>query len=98
VGTCLRQWQGRCRPTRGRPPQAACAGAPRPATASAGSRASWELVELRAPLLPVGVAAFLRFLGAVEEQVGVVRQLLDAGKAVLVGVEAGLDQPQRERR
>ena len=35
-------------------------------------------------------------LAAVEEQVGVVGQLLDPGVAVLVGVEAGLDQAQGE--
>src|SRR3954466_13679273 len=54
------------------------------------SRALGELVEVRAPLLPVGVAAFLRLLGAVEEEVCVVRELLDPGEPVLVRVEARL--------
>src|SRR4051794_37366782 len=62
---------------------------------------SWtprEVREVGRPLLVVGVATLLGFLAHVEEQVGVVSQLLDAGHAVLVGVEAGLDQPQGERR
>ena len=49
-------------------------------------------------LLQVGVAPLLRLLGHVEEQVGVVGELLDAGHPVLVGVEARLHHPQRERR
>src|SRR4051794_32594100 len=61
-----------------------------------GSRSFGELVEVRAPLLAVGVTAFLGFLGSVEQQVRVVRQLLDAGETVLVGVEARLDEAQRE--
>src|SRR4051794_13134948 len=49
-----------------------------------------ELGEIGFPLLAVRVAALLRFFAHVEEQVGVVGQLLDAGQPVLVGVEAGL--------
>src|SRR4051794_11260801 len=60
------------------------------------SRSAGELVEFGAALLAVGVAPFLRLLGSVEEKVRVVCQLLDAGEAVLVGVEARLDQPQGE--
>src|SRR3954451_22313510 len=47
------------------------------------SRTARELVELRAPLLPVRVAAFLRFLRPVEEEVRVVRELLDSRESVL---------------
>src|SRR5918993_2768851 len=64
-------------------------------------RPSWPTGELRVvrrPLLDVGVAALLALLAHVEEQVGVVGQLLDAGHAVLVGVEAGLEQAQGEGR
>src|SRR3954452_14899621 len=64
---------------------------------SCRSRSPWELDELRTPLLPVRVAALLRLLGSVEEQVRVVRELLDARQPVLVGVETRLDQPERER-
>src|SRR4029450_10510095 len=45
----------------------------------------------------VGVAALLTLLGHVEEQGRVVGELLDAGQAVLGGVEARLEQPKRER-
>ena len=51
-----------------------------------------------AALLPVGVPALLRLLASVEEQVGVVGQLLDPGEAVLGRVEARLQEPQREGR
>src|SRR5438034_8284366 len=54
--------------------------------------------EVRRALLAVGVASLLRLLAAVEEEVGVVRQLLKPAQAVLRGVEARLQQPQRERR
>src|SRR5436189_6280282 len=97
-GKCPRRSPARSRPAPAPPPQAAFAAARRPARASRGSRALGELVEVRAPLLPVGVAALLRFLGSIEEEVGVVRQLLNAGDPVLVGVEARLDEPQCERR
>src|SRR4051794_32854146 len=60
------------------------------------SRPPGELREVRAALGPVGVAPLLRLLGGVEEEVRVVGELLDAGVAVLVRVEARLDQPQRE--
>src|SRR3954447_27047730 len=62
------------------------------------SRALRELSEVGLSLLAVGVAPLLRLLGHVEEEVGVVRQLLDAGEAVLGGVEAGLEEAERERR
>src|SRR5205807_4727369 len=54
--------------------------------------------EVRRAFLLVGVAALLALLAAVEQQVGVVRELLDARQAVLGGVEGGLQQAQRERR
>src|SRR5829696_7046083 len=53
--------------------------------------------EVRRASLLVGVAALLTLLGHVEEQGRVVGELLDAGQAVLDGVEARLQQPQRER-
>src|SRR6185295_19126628 len=55
-----------------------------------------ELVDVGLALLLEGLAALARLLAAVEEEVGVVSELLDAGVAVLVGVEAGLDQAQGE--
>src|ERR671932_2954854 len=57
-----------------------------------------ELAEVRLALLAVGVASLLRLLRSVEEEVRVVRELLDAGEAVLGRVEARLQEPQRERR
>src|SRR3954466_9637955 len=60
------------------------------------SRALRELAEVGLALLAVGVASLLRLLRHVEEEVGVVRELLDAGEAVLGRVEAGLEEPQRE--
>src|SRR3954470_15055311 len=62
------------------------------------SRALRELAEVGLSLLAVGVTALLRLLGHVEEEVGVVRELLDAREAVLGRVEAGLQEAQRERR
>src|SRR5215204_4989279 len=61
-------------------------------------RALGELAEVGLALLLVGVTALLCLFGAVEEEVRVVGELLDAGDAVLVGVEAGLQEAQRERR
>src|SRR3954454_255471 len=55
-----------------------------------------ELREVGRALGLVGLAPLARLVGGVEEQVGVVGELLDAGIAVLVGVEAGLDQAQGE--
>src|SRR3954449_1700272 len=63
--------------------------------APTGSGALRELAEVWLALLAVGVASLLRLLAPVEEEVGVVRELLDAGEAVLGRVEAGLQQPQR---
>src|SRR4051794_35936240 len=57
-----------------------------------------ELAEVGSALLAVGVTALLRLFGCVEEEVGVVGELLDAGQAVLRSVEAGLQEAQRERR
>src|SRR4051812_10802237 len=57
-----------------------------------------ELAEVGSALLAVGVTALLRLFGCVEEEVGVVGELLDAGQAVLGSVEAGLQEPQREGR
>src|SRR5436309_3554772 len=63
-----------------------------------GLRTLWETPKVRPALLAVGVAPLLRLLRAVEEKVGVVSQLLDAGEPVLGGVKARLQQAQRERR
>src|SRR4051794_37860130 len=57
-------------------------GAPRP-----GSGAAGELGEVGLALLDVGVTPLLGLLRHVEEEVGVVGELLDARQAVLVGVE-----------
>src|SRR4051812_10045669 len=48
------------------------------AAGPARSRALRELAEVGLSLLAVGVTALLRLLGHVEEEVGVVRELLDA--------------------
>src|SRR4051794_27483119 len=53
-------------------------------------RSLGELAEVGSALLAVGVTALLRLLGCVEEEVGVVGELLDAGQAVLRSVEACL--------
>src|SRR2546430_4456324 len=60
------------------------------------SRTLREPVEVRLALLEVGVAPLLRLLRHVEEEVRVVRELLDAREAVLSRVEAGLQQAQGE--
>src|SRR5215212_5532100 len=57
-----------------------------------------ELAEVGLALLLVGVTALLGLLRLVEEEVRVVSELLDAGDAVLVGVEARLEQAEGERR
>src|SRR5215212_480863 len=54
------------------------------------SRALGEFSEVGLALLDVGVATLLCLLGPVEEEVGVVGELLDTGDAVLVRVEARL--------
>src|SRR4051812_47019776 len=69
------------RPARGPPP---------------GSGPLRELSEIGLALLGVGSASLLRLLRAVEEEVGVVRELLDSGQPVLGRVEARLQQAQRE--
>src|ERR1700744_3133556 len=61
-------------------------------------RPAGEAVEVGRPLLQERVAALLRLLAHVEEVVGVVGELLEPGHPVLVGVEARLHHPQRERR
>src|SRR5215216_6105479 len=53
------------------------------------SRPTGEPREVGRALLDVGVAPLLALLAHVEEEVGVVGQLLDAGQPVLAGVEAG---------
>src|SRR6266513_5323450 len=53
-----------------------------------------EAGEVGRALLHVGVASLLRLLASVEEKVGVVRELLDAGQTVLGRVEAGLEQAE----
>src|SRR4051794_34249602 len=58
------------------------------------SRALRGLAEVRLAALLVGVAPLLALLGHVEEKRRVVGELLEAGDAVLVGVEAGLEQAQ----
>src|SRR4030088_408643 len=57
-----------------------------------------EAGEIRSALLAIGVAPLLRLLAAVEEEVRVVGELLDARQAVLGRVEARFHQPQRKRR
>src|SRR5690606_12979093 len=57
---------------------------------AASSRQAREPAEVRGALLLERLTAFLGLFGAVEQQVGFVRQLLDAGVAVLVRVEAHL--------
>src|SRR6266480_673790 len=53
-----------------------------------GSRTLRELREVGAAAFDVGVAALLSLLAHVEEQGRVVGELLEAGEAVLGGVEA----------
>src|SRR3954452_1904227 len=62
------------------------------------SRAAREPREVRRALGLVGLAALARLLAGVEEEVRVVGELLQAGVAVLAGVEARLKQAQREGR
>src|SRR3954452_17994708 len=61
-------------------------------------RSLGELAEVGSALLAVGVTGLLRLFGCVEEEVGVVGELLDAGQAVLCSVEAGLEEAQGEGR
>src|SRR5438094_749231 len=95
-GRCPRRSRARCRRAPAKPPPEACAAAPRPARAGTGSRTPGELAVVGRALLAVRLAALLRLLGGVEGKVGVVRELLDSGEAVLVGVEARLDEAKRE--
>src|SRR5437764_5263909 len=55
-----------------------------------------KLREVRRPLLDVGVAPLLGLLAAVEQEVGVVSELLEPGESVLGGIKARLEQAQRE--
>src|SRR5438309_521682 len=57
-----------------------------------------ELGEVGLALLDVGVSTLLGLVRHVEEEVGVVRELLNAREAVLGRIEARLEQSQRERR
>src|SRR5690349_270212 len=54
------------------------------------------LGEIRGASLLVGVPALLSLLAHVEEERRVVGELLDPGQPVLGGVEAGLEQAQRQ--
>src|SRR3954449_6954238 len=56
-----------------------------------------ELREVGLALLDVGVTSLLGLGRHVEEEVGVVGELLEPGEPVLIGVETGLEQPQGER-
>src|SRR5436305_13270 len=60
------------------------------------SRPPREFREVRCSLVLEGLTALGRLLAAVEEQVGVVGELLDPGVTILMRVEAGLDQAQGE--
>src|SRR6266545_4342124 len=60
-------------------------------------RALGKLGEVRLAFLHVGVATFLRLVAHVVEERRVARELLDAGKPVVGGVEPGLEHAQRER-
>src|SRR3954462_1588078 len=96
AGTCPRRPQATCRPVPARSLPGACAAVPRQARGGRGSRTLREFAEVGAALLAVRVAALLRLLRPVEQEVRVVRQLLQPGQPVLVGVEARLEQAQRE--
>src|ERR1700744_1876896 len=64
----------------------------------ADSRAVGEAREVRSALLQIRLATLGSLIAHVVEEVGVVGQLLNPRQSVLVGVEAGLQQPQAERR
>src|SRR5437588_1308488 len=66
--------------------------------ADIGSGAARELREVGLALLQVGVPPFLGLIAHIEQQVGVVGELLEPRQPVLVGVEARLQQTERERR
>src|SRR4029079_14637536 len=85
-----------CRRARARPPRAASAAVRPSARCGTGSRSLRELREVGLALGLVCLAAFLRLVAGVEEEVGVVRKLLDAPEPVLRGVEAVLQEPEGE--
>src|SRR5918992_6155180 len=60
------------------------------------SRPLRELAEVGASLRLVGLAPLARLLAGVEEEVGVVGELLEARHAVLGGMEARLEEPEGE--
>src|SRR5580693_2489501 len=64
---------------------------------AARSRAPRKTGEVGVALALVRLAPLARLLAAAEQQVGVVRELLDARQPVLGRVEARLQQSQRER-
>src|SRR3954447_18071505 len=73
------------------------------ALASGGGGVEWlwppgVLAEIRLAALDVRVPPLLALLGHVEAQRRVVGELLQAGQAVLGGVEARLQKAQRQRR
>src|SRR5450755_4656610 len=53
---------------------------------------------IRLALVPVCIAALLRLLASVEQEVRVVGELLDPAQSILGRVEARLQQSQREGR
>src|SRR5690606_35150725 len=53
----------------------------------------WELGEVGLAFLKERILPFLRLVGQVKQQRRVARQLLQAGKAVGVRVERGLEEP-----
>src|SRR5688500_10578079 len=61
-----------------------------------GSREARELREVGLPLLEERLLPLLRLLRHVVEERRVAGELLDAGEAVGVGVEGGLEEAQRD--
>src|SRR5271166_2096213 len=59
-------------------------------TALTRSGSPREPGKIRLALVPVGIAALLCLLASVEQEVRVVRELLDAGQAILGRIEARL--------
>src|SRR3954471_23492546 len=67
------------------------------AESCAKSRQALELSKLRLALLDVRITPFLPFLGQIEEEGGVARELLQPRLPVAIGVERGLEAAQRNR-
>src|SRR5437660_3590791 len=66
-------------------------------TVTTTSGSLWEFGEIRFAFLDVRVAALLCLFAHVIEERRVAGQLLDAGKAVVRGIEPGLEHAQRKR-